>query len=70
MESSRREGDDQALMEELDALETDARRMEMKRKRGCSEENFQEKKTGKTGRMGLASGDRIQPSERSRGLET
>ena len=31
MESSRREGDDQALMEELEALETDARRMEMKK---------------------------------------
>ena len=32
MESSGKEGDDQALMEDLEALETDARRMEMKRK--------------------------------------
>ena len=32
MKSSSREGDDQALMEELETLETDARRMEMKRK--------------------------------------
>ena len=32
MKSSSREGDDQALMEELETMETDARRMEMKSK--------------------------------------
>ena len=32
MDSSSKEGDTQAMMEELEALETDTRRMEMKRK--------------------------------------